>query len=220
METNIEMKFSFGRNAYVFVQLFSLLMPLFGYMIDSAYHTGPAGFIVFTLLGIILFIWSYGRYKKTKDKTEMRAVDWISKGCTLQIAGSHQEAILAFTRASELEPGAVLAYFARGRSYWELGNIDQAIKDFDTAIGLSPNFVEAYDRRGLCYARSGNHEQAVKDFDKAIEINPKFAMAYINRGTSYEMLGNHGQSIKDIQTAARTGHQEARNILKSKGIGW
>jgi tetratricopeptide (TPR) repeat protein len=212
------MKFSFRRDAYLFVQLFSLLMPLFGYMIDSSYHTGPAGFIVFTLLGIILFVWSHGRRKKTKDKTEMRAVDWIGKGCTLQISGSHQEAILAFTRACELEPGAVLAYFARGRSYWELGNIEQAIKDFDMAIELSPNFVEAYDRRGLCHARSGNHEQALKDFDKAIELNPKFAMAYINRGTSYEMLGKHELSIKDIQAAARTGHHEAKHILKSKGI--
>ena len=194
-------------------------MPLFGYMIDSSYHTGPAGFIVLTLLGIILFVWSHGRRKKTRDKTEMRAVDWIGKGCTLQISGSHQEAILAFTRACELEPGAVLAYFARGRSYWELGNIEQAIKDFEMAIELSPNFVEAYDRRGLCHARSGNHEQALKDFDKAIELNPKFAMAYINRGTSYEMLGKHELSIKDIQAAARTGHQEAKQILKSKGIG-
>jgi tetratricopeptide (TPR) repeat protein len=86
------------------------------------------------------------------------------------------------------------------------------------AIELSPNFVEAYDRRGLCHARSGNHEQALKDFDKAIELNPKFAMAYINRGTSYEMLGKHELSIKDIQAAARTGHQEAKQILKSKGV--
>ncbi len=213
------MKFLFRRDVYLFVQLFSLLMPLFGYMIDSSYHTSPAGFIVFTLLGIILFVWSHGRHKKTKDKTEIRAVDWISKGCTLQIAGSHQEAILSFTRACELEPGAVLSYFARGRSYLELGNIEQAIKDFDMAIELSPNFVEAYDKRGTCYARFGNHEQAVKDFDKAIELNPKFAMAYINRAASYEVLGNHEQSIKDIQRAARTGHQEAKNILKSKGIG-
>lgn len=195
-------------------------MPLLGYIIDSAYHTSPAGFIVFTLLGILIFVWSHTRNKKTKGKSEMRSVDWISKGCTLQIAGSHQEAVLAFTQASELEPGAALAYFARGRSYWELGNLEQAIKDFDTAIGLSPNFVEAYDRRGLCYARSGNHEQAVRDFDKAIELNPKYAMAYINRGASYEVLGNREQSIRDIQTAARTGHQEAKNILKSKGISW
>ena len=113
------MKFLFRQNAFVFIQLFSLLMPLFGYMIDSAYHTSPAGFIVFTLFGITVFVWSRGRHKKSKDKTEIRAVDWISKGCTLQIAGSHQEAILAFAKACELEPRAVLAYFARARSYCE-----------------------------------------------------------------------------------------------------
>jgi len=206
------------RHTHVFVQLFSLLMPLFGYMIDSAYHTGPAGFIVLTLLGIILFIWGYSRHKKTKDKLEMRAVDWISKGCLLQIVGSHQEAIIAFTRACELEPGAVLAYFARGRSYWELGNTHQAINDFDIAIGLNPKFVEAYDKRGLCFSRSGNQEQAVIDFDKAIELNHKFAIAYINRGNAYEMLGQYELSIKDIQAAARLGHEEARKIMKAEGI--
>jgi len=213
------MKFSFRQNVYVLVQIFSLLMPLIGYIIDSAYHTGPAGLIVFILAGIIVFVWSHVRHKNTIDKAEMRAVDWISKGCTLQIAGNHQEAVIAFSKASGLEPGAALTYFARGRSYFELGNIDQAIKDFDIAIGLSPGFVEAYDKRGLCYARAGNHERAVKDFDKAIELNPKYVIAYINRGNSYEMIGNHEQSIKDIQTAAGTGHQQAKNILKSKGIG-
>ena len=206
------------RNVYVYLQILSLFMPLLGYIEDAKYHTWPVSFIIFTLIGVALFIWSYIRYKKVNDKKGLRTVDWISKGCTMQIAGSHQEAIMAFTKACELEPGAVLAYYARGRSYWELGNMNQAIKDFDRVIELNPKFIEAYDMRGLCYTKLGNHEQAVKDFDKAIELNPKFAAAYNNRGVVYGMMGNHEQEIIDTQAAARLGLEAAQNLLKAKGI--
>jgi len=210
----------FRRNIYFYIQLVSFLMPLSGYIIDSQYQTSPTGFITFTLVGAAIFAWSYIRQKKAHDDKELRAIDWISKGCTMQIAGNHEEAIIAFTKACEIEPGAVLAYFARGRSYWELGTADQAIKDFDRVIELNPKFAEAYDKRGTCYTKLGNHEQAIKDFNMAIEVNAKFAAAYINRGTVYGMLGNRDQEILDIQTAARLGYKAAQNLLKSKGIEW
>ncbi len=210
----------FQRNVYVYMQLLSFALPLFGYAIDFNYRTGPAFFIVFTLMGIALFIWGYVRYKKANGKKELRAVDWIGKGCIMQIAGNHQEAVIAFTRACELDHGAVLAYYSRGRSYWELGNLNQAINDFNRAIELNPGFAEAYDKRGLCHAKSGNNEQAVKDFDKAIELNARFAMAYMNRGASHGMLGNREQEVLDTQAAARLGMEAAQKLLKSKGIDW
>ena len=214
------MKQLFPRNVYVFMQLLSLLMPLSGYMIDFKYQTSPAGFIVFTLIGLMLFIWSYIRYKKADDKKDLRALDWIGKGCTMQIAGNHQQAIIAFTKACELEAGVVLAYYARGRSYWELGNLDQAIKDFNKVIELNPKFVEAYDKRGLCYAKSGNPAKAIEDFNKAIALNSTFAVAYNNRGVAYGMMGNHEQELIDTQAAAKLGLEAAQTFLKSKGISW
>jgi tetratricopeptide (TPR) repeat protein len=214
------MKQLFPRNVYVFLQILSLLMPLSGYMIDFKYRTSPAAFIVCTIIGLMLFIWSYIRYKKAGDKKDPRAVDWIGKGCTMQIAGNHQEAIIAFTKACELEAGVVLAYYARGRSYWEVGNLDQAIKDFNKVIELNPKFVEAYDKRGLCHAKLGNQAKAIEDFDKAIALNSKFSVAYNNRGVAYGMMGNHEQEIIDIQAAARLGLKSAQTLLKSKGLEW
>lgn len=208
------MNFFPRRGVYGFVQLISLLMPLTGYIIDFKYNTSPVGFIIMTLAGIILFVWAHVQHKKTKGNKDTRAIDWISKGCTFQIAGSHQEAVIAFTKACELEPRTALTYFARGRSYFELGNLDQAVKDFDKAIELNPKFIEAYDRRGLCLAKLGKHDQAVQDFDKAIELNPKFEIAYNHRSVSQEILGNHAQSILDVQATAKLGNGKAQNPLK------
>jgi tetratricopeptide (TPR) repeat protein len=209
------MNFIFRRDVYGFLQLLSLLMPLTGYIIDVTYQTSPGGFITMTLAGVIFFLWAHVQQKKTKDKKDTRAIDWISKGCTFQIAGSHQEAVIAFTKACELEPRTALTYFARGRSYFELGNLDQAIKDFDRAIELNPKFIEAYDRRGLCHAKLGKHELAVQDFDKAIDLNPHYAVAYNHRIASYEMLGNYELSMRDVQAAAKSGNEKTQNPLKS-----
>lgn len=214
------MKILSQRSLYIYLQLCSLVMPLIGYIIDDKYRTWPLSFIIFLLIGIVMFIWSHIRYKNADDKKEMRAVDWIGKGCTMQIAGNHREAIIAFTKACELEAGVVLAYYARGRSYWELGNVDQAIKDFGKTIELNPKFVEAYDKRGLCFVQTGNPAKAIEDFNKAIALNSKYAAAYCNRGVAYGMMGNHEQEIMDTQAAARLGLEAAQTLLKSKGITW
>lgn len=214
------MKQPYSRNVYIILQVVSFLMPLSGYMIDVKYQTSPASFIVCTIIGLTLFIWSYIHYKKADDKKELRAVDWIGKGCTMQIAGNHQEAIMAFTKACELEAGLVLAYYARGRSYSELGNLDQAIGDFNKTIELNPKFIEAYDTRGLCYTKLENPAKAIEDFNKAIALNSKFAVAYKNRGAAYGMMGNQKQEIIDTQAAARLGLKTAQTFLQSKGIEW
>lgn len=200
----------------MYILLIALIMPVFGYLTDFVYQTGPFGFCVCTAIGVILFFWGFNKYRKAKGKREPGVVDWISKGCTFQIAGNHQEAIIAFTRASEMEPKAAIAFYARGRSHWELGNIHQAIKDFDRAIELSPRFAEAYERRGASLARMDKYDEAIKDFDRAIELNPRYALAYHNRAAVHEKLGNQERAIKDMQTAAQLGHEEAQRLLKDK----
>ena len=60
----------------------------------------------------------------------------------------------------------------------------------------------------------------LQDYDKAIEINPEYADAYYNRGVTYAELGNQRQAIEDLQRAAKLGSKDARNSLRSSGIGW
>jgi regulator of sirC expression with transglutaminase-like and TPR domain len=54
----------------------------------------------------------------------------------------------------------------------------------------------------------------------AIEINPRDEKAFYNPGNAYWHLGNHTQAIEDLKTAAKLGHGEARNFLKSQGREW
>jgi adenylate cyclase len=54
------------------------------------------------------------------------------------VRGEHEQAIVSFERALELNPSFALAYYGKGHSNWHCGNPDQAVISIDEAIRLSP----------------------------------------------------------------------------------
>ena len=134
--------------------------------------------------------------------------------------GNYAQAIADFTRAIEIDPRYAETYTNRGLAYLRLGKSAEAITDFNRAIEIDPRYAEAYNNRGLAHIDLADYLQAITDFNRAIEINLKFGEAYNNRGLAYANLGNHEHEIADRRTAARLGHEGAKNFLRSKGIDW
>ncbi|MEN8123473.1 MAG: tetratricopeptide repeat protein, partial [Bacteroidota bacterium] len=92
------------------------------------------------------------------------------------------EMIQGLTKAIELDPKYVSAYYNRGIVYGKQGKFPQAIQDNTKAIELEPKHVNAYNNRGVAYDNQGNYTQAIHDYNKAIELDPKYVNAYHNRG--------------------------------------
>jgi Flp pilus assembly protein TadD len=90
---------------------------------------------------------------------------------------------------------------------------------YDHAVEVAGDSI-IDNNRGMAYANLGKYFQAIADFDRTIEISPRFWGAYNNRGAAYGSLGNREHAIDDIRTAARLGHEGAKNFLRSRGIGW
>lgn len=79
----------------------------------------------------------------------------------------HELAVDDFTRAIELDPGYVEAYFGRGVLYWrELRNAYRAIRDMTRVLELAPQRAEAWFNRAIAYQMRGEHEQAMADFER------------------------------------------------------
>ncbi|MFQ5996000.1 MAG: tetratricopeptide repeat protein [Dehalococcoidales bacterium] len=129
------------------------------------------------------------------------AVAANNQGFIYNNEGEHQKAIVAFTKAIELDPGFAVAYSNRGWAYIELEQYEQAIADCNKAIELDPNFAIAYSNRGWAYIELGQYEQAIADCNKAIELDPNLAIAYNNRGWAYIELGQYEQAIADYDKA-------------------
>ncbi len=104
-------------------------------------------------------------------------------------------------------------WFQRGVSLWKSENYGGAIEAFTRAIESDPKYARAYGLRGGNYEKLGNRQHAIMDYGRAIELDPRYADAYLARGLAYDKLGNRRQAIRDFESAARLGHEGARDIL-------
>jgi tetratricopeptide (TPR) repeat protein len=115
---------------------------------------------------------------------------FVSKGVAYLLREQHEQAILDFDKAIELDPKFAVAYARRGATYQLQEQHQQAIPDFDKVILLDPKLDWAYARRGQVYDEQKQDEQAIADFDKAILLDPKLDWAYARRGQVYLNLRN------------------------------
>jgi len=139
---------------------------------------------------------------------------------TWRQVGYWRNSIVLYDHDLEVADRSDLIHNNRGLAYANLGKYTQAVADFSRAIEINPQYGKAYNSRGVAYGNLGRSTEAIADFSKAIEINQRFGEAYNSRGLAYIGLGNREHAIDDIRTAARLGHEGARNFLRSQGTGW
>lgn len=88
-------------------------------------------------------------------------------GNTTGELAEHEFAVADFTRAIELDPGYVSAYYNRGVLYWrELRNGYRAIRDLTRVLELKPTWAEALFNRAMAHQIRGDHEKAITDFEQ------------------------------------------------------
>jgi tetratricopeptide (TPR) repeat protein len=83
--------------------------------------------------------------------------------------GDYLEALADGDRAIELNPGFSDAYFRRGLTYAEVGDLELAMLDYTTTIDLDPKHVNAYIQRSWIYFRQKEYQLAQADC-QAVQI--------------------------------------------------
>jgi hypothetical protein len=159
-------------------------------------------------------------YDHTLKVTDNNLPIYINRSTAYNAVGNYRQAIEDLNRVIEIKPGYAEVYINRSAAYYGLGNYRQAIEDCDRAIKIKPGYADAYTNRGNAYYGLGNYRQAIEDYDRAIKIKPGLVEAYSNRGVAYAKLGNTNLAVDDLKTAAKLGHERAKNFLRSQGISW
>lgn len=153
---------------------------------------------------------------------ELSAVDWIEKGFA---AKSHEEASNAFSRAIELDPANIKAYYFRARSSEE----NAAKSDYYKILSIEPKDSEAHLIRAWTYKELKQRDPALKEFALAIEkasSNREKATAYSDRARYYGLLrprpyltraddmANAGQlSVQDFSRAIELEPRQTSHYL-------
>ena len=148
--------------------------------------------------------------------------DWIEKGFSLANSKRYEEAIMAYTKALDINPRDARAYMVynnRGLAWAKKGNYDRAIADYNRALEINPRFAEVYTNRGLAWYGKGNYDRAIADFNRALEINPRYAEAYCGRGLVWAMRGDYDSAIADYNRALEIDPRDA-DAYTTRGIAW
>ena len=135
------------------------------------------------------------------DPVDNDPVDFFKLGNQSYQKGDYDEAIKHYTKAIELDPKHVSAYYNRGSAYEQKGDHDLAIEDFNKAIDLNPDFASAYFNRGNAYAKKEEHDLAIADYSEVIELDPNHVVAYYNRGNAYQRKREYDHAIENYTKA-------------------
>jgi tetratricopeptide (TPR) repeat protein len=110
-------------------------------------------------------------------------------------------AIADYSRAIEIDPKYIRAYFARGGAYEKKGQLDRAISDYTRVLEIDPKAIQIYPQRGVAYERKHDFDRAIADHSSWIRFNPDVAKGYVVRGNAYAGKGDRDAAIADYTRA-------------------
>ena len=169
-----------------------------------------------------------------------RAIDFFARAMDFMTIRNYKSAIEDFTRAVELTPDFVPAYFMRAVAKYKLALLERdtqptealnseefkpanaklqadlrsIISDYDEVIRLSPQMAFAYYNKGVILAEANDYTSALSLFSTAISLKPDFGEAYYNRGFIYMQLGQRQKGSDDLSKAGELGVIPSYNLMK------
>lgn len=143
--------------------------------------------------------------------------EWFNKGLELYNIGKHEEAIKAFKKVIEINPGNYMAWYNKGVALGNLGKYEEAIKAYEKAIEIKRDYANAWHNKGFALGRLNNHKKAIKAFKKSIKINPNDYESWINIGVEFDGLKKNKNSIRAFEKAIKI-NPENDKAWYNKGI--
>jgi len=139
-------------------------------------------------------------YKKTlKYTVSPRMYNELGKLHSYE--GRHQEALILYKKAIEIDTNYADAYNNLGNAYTITGRKEEAIKAYQKAIEINPNDASVYNNLGNLYSAMGKHEEAINLYKKVLKIYPDFTGGYYNLGEEYRAIGKYKDAIISFKKA-------------------
>src|SRR5439155_1257025 len=113
--------------------------------------------------------------------------DYNVLGELLQAAGSHQEAVQAYSLAIELNPTDWAVWFGRAYTYGATGQHEKALADYSKVIELDPN--SAVEHNDLAWVLATCPDAKFRNPGRAVELAKKAVALAPKEGNHWNTLG-------------------------------
>lgn len=112
---------------------------------------------------------------------------------------NYSEALVQFTKSTELDNKFALAYNMIGYCQSALNNYQEAEKAFQTYIKLIPDKANPYDSYAELLLKMGKYDESVAQYKKALEKDPSFSGSLAGIGDNYVFKGDYESARKYYQ---------------------
>lgn len=156
------------------------------------------------LLGITLFVLGLiiGNGKKSNELRNL-----LSKGINARERLDFNTAIINFSKAIELDPNCLEAYFQRACIFSEQQKYTEAIEDFTKIIECEPKNHLAYLNRGIANEQLKKFQESMVDYTKAMNLSSKDhdIVCFLHKGIYHR-----------LNTPSQTNKNQTKNNLHKK----
>ena len=156
------------------------------------------------------------------------AAEWFAKGIALEEDPAAQlEAIEAYQKALEMEPGHAAAHINLGTLYYNRQNYTEAERHYRQAVEVDPRYALAYFDLGNVLDETGRLDEGIRAYKQAIALAPTYADAHYNLALAYEKLKQprralpHWRSYVKLDTSGPWSvhaRSQIRKILDDQGL--
>jgi tetratricopeptide (TPR) repeat protein len=121
---------------------------------------------------------------------------WFQKGLELEETGAPvEEAVVAYQKVLELNPGAAGALVNLGTIYYRLRRFAEAETYYKEAIEADTAYPLAEFNLGNLYDELGRLQEAMDHYRRALALNPQYADAHFNLALLSERVGDSLRAV-------------------------
>ncbi|MEJ2005547.1 MAG: tetratricopeptide repeat protein, partial [Cyclobacteriaceae bacterium] len=179
--------------------------------LSKALDLKPEGEIAYLLGNSQFLLKKYveaaGSYLKAVENKYETAVLYNNLGKAYEQSGSIEDAISAYTKAIDIEPGYQRAMQNRGIAYFDHGNYEGAIGDLSEIDDENNEEVNFYLAES--YFKTEAYKPALSHYNKAIAAGRKDGHVYHRRGRTYIELDQAAAALADLDLAIQAGKKDA-----------
>ena len=126
------------------------------------------------------------------------AKTYVHRGLIHYGKGEIDNAIVDYTKATELDPYFADAYNQLGNAFLNSGDLDLAIDKSTEAIKLDPDLTDAYKDLGIALLGNGDLDGAIDNYTKALQKDPDDTDSYIYRGLIHQKNDDLENALDDF----------------------
>lgn len=156
------------------------------------------------------------------------AAEFFARGVALEEdPHSMGDAIAAYLKVLELEPGHAAAHINLGTLYYNRQDFRQAEAHYRKAVEADPRYALAYFDLGNVLDETGRVEEAIRSYKTALVLAPTYADAHYNLALAYEKTRRPRQALQHWRAYIRLDRSgpwathaknQIRRILQNDGL--